>query len=638
MSKPYWPSLSNTNSSETTSTSLKPIRDIASSGNYCFLCQFPPAKFSDANNQKACTDLYGSICTPDNPYLKAAEKQEDQSSETINQNRDKAAQTLGYKNFDDGLKKRLQEAGIKINPNIDPEAWAEARNLLLSPSGSVSDERQQGSQLAEMAGSLFADSTECNPNPPDSPASRARLNRLRQQVRTDYAQKRKTLIQYYKNNIPDFLENELSSRCAMLSMRSATESNKNPEWTKICNDFTRIRREAIMLYRTEGTPGYEEKALAFVTKNFPTTPFYTHLPTDEEATSSGGSLGLETISQELTLTMQCQSYNTAIATSAKKIATNYASDVQRTRTHVESTISSVYSERRKKVADESLNLLRADIQSLVPQLTNDRAKQSKIIEQYNKLELFWLKNPNASAYSRNAQGVDSLSPTAHRGGEPDPSDASSLFSDPSLSFFTHKNAYYNPSSTQGAKSSPEQVNIFPGFLSLLDSNPYAFSGILAHELGHKIGPEISQINAHDMKPEFSELLACYKGRDSIRMQKNQEDEVIADFVSSEVMAHQISKLPKAQQRSAVMAMASTFCDEPHQGIDCKAEHPEGVFRVNGILASNPKIAQVMGCGTSQTNFKQCGIKDLSLSGDSATTPSETPTPRTETTDDAGGAY
>ncbi len=303
---------------------------------------------------------------------------------------------------------------------------------------------------------------------------------------------------------------------------------------------------------------------------------------------------------------------------------------------MESTISTVYSERRKKVADELLRILRADIQSLIPQLTSDRSKQSKIIEEYNKLELFWLKNPNADAYSKNQQGVDSLGSTARRGGGPDPSDTSSLFSDPSMSFFTHKNAYYNPAGSQGAHNSPEQVSVFPGFLSLIDSNPYAFSSILAHELGHKIGPEISQINDHDMKPEFSQLLACYKGRDSIRMQDNQADEVIADFVSSEVMAHQISKLPKAQQRSAVMAMASTFCDGPHQGIDCKEEHPEGIFRVNGIFASNPKIKAAMGCSTSQTNFKQCGIKDLSLSGDSAEISSEAPAPRTQTTDDAGG--
>ncbi len=320
--------LSKTNSPEAITIPIRPTRDIASS-NYCFLCQFPSAKFSNANNQKACTDLYGSICTPDNPYLNASDKQDETSSETIENNRDKAAQELGHKNFDDGLKKRLQEAGIKINPNVDPEAWAAARNLLLSPSGSVSDEMQQRSQLAEMAGGLFADAKECNSDISEARPTTARLNSLRQQVRTDYTQKRRTLIQYYKNNIPDFLENELSNRCTILSMQPTPRVDQNPEWTKVCKDFARIRREAIMLYRTEGTPGYEERAAAFVNTNFPTTPF--HIPTDSEAGGRSNNIPFKIAEQEATLGMQCRSFNESIATSAKKVAANYASEVQRTR-------------------------------------------------------------------------------------------------------------------------------------------------------------------------------------------------------------------------------------------------------------------------------------------------------------------
>lgn len=583
-----------------------PTRSIASSS-YCFLCQFPPLNFSESSSKKACTDLHSAICNPSNPFLNSSEKENDKNQDNMNRIRDKGAQALGYKNFDDGLKQRLKDAGIQINSNMPPEVWEEVKASLMRPSG--------GDNPEHISSLIFPPNSNCEAlnSPPEYGRPRVpiqkQLSDMRRKLASDYKQNRSSMIQYYKNDISGFLEIELSAKCNLLNHDPESfEAAKNKEFIQTCQNFRTIRKEALDLFRIEGTPDYEKRALNFLNKYFPTQPIVMSTP---DATRAGGpteKIYNEMASLHESYNLQCRSTADARFNVTKKIAQDYAREVQTTRTHVETTISTVYSERREKTARESLNLLRADIQSMIPKFTSDRTKQSKIIEEYNKVELFWLKNPTADAYNKNSRGVETLKRARNK--EPNPSETASLFSDPTLSFFNHANAYYTPRSTYGSMNSAEQVNIFPGFLNLIDTNPFAFSSILAHELGHKIGPEISKLNDHDMKPEFSALLACYKDRKSIRLLEHQEDEAIADFVSSEVMAHQVSKLPASQRRAAVMAMASPFCEGQHDGIMCKEDHPEGAFRINGILASNPKIQQAMGCTTSQSNFKQCGLGDL----------------------------
>lgn len=589
------------------SNSSAPTRSIASSS-YCFLCQFPPLNFSESSNKKACTDLHSAICNSSNPFLNSSEKQNDKNQDNMNRIRDKGAQALGYKNFDDGLKQRLKEAGIQINPNMPPEAWEDVKTSLMRPSG--------GDHPENISSLLFSSNPNCEAlnSPPEYGRARVpiqkQLSDMRRKLASDYKQNRNSMIQYYKNDISGFLELELSAKCNLLNHDPESfEASKNRELVQTCKNFQAIRKEALDLYRVEGTPEYEKRALNFLNKYFPTQPIVMSTPDAIRAGVPAEKIYSEMASLHESYNLQCRSTADAQLNVTKKIAQDYAREVQTTRTHVETTISTVYSERREKTARESLNLLRADIQSMIPKFTSDRTKQSKIIEEYNKVELFWLKNPTADAYNKNSRGVETLKRARNK--EPNPSETASLFSDPTLSFFNHANAYYTPRSTYGSMNSAEQVNIFPGFLNLIDTNPFAFSSILAHELGHKIGPEISKLNDHDMKPEFSALLACYKDRKSIRLLEHQEDEAIADFVSSEVMAHQVSKLPASQRRAAVMAMASPFCEGKHDGIMCKEDHPEGAFRINGILASNPKIQQAMGCTTSQSNFKQCGLGDLS---------------------------
>lgn len=579
-------------------------RGIASTSSFCLFCQFPKPNYPNANSNKVCEDLFEASC-----QAKSANSSEDLEREKYEEaleNKEKAAQAMGHKSFDDGLKKQLQEAGVKIKPNLSQDEWEELKHDLLTPGG------LPGTHIHEKA---YEGTFKCAPDRLASGSSNskslgttiknlnAERNRRNQRIRAD-------LVAQYSGNIPGFLENHILPKCEALGHEAFLPEN-NERLYEVCDQFSQIRREAIMLYRQEGTPEYSQNAARFIEK------YYTPQPVAELDMPPAGnrnqtSNAQKFISLNSTMQAECQEHIDVIHQSAKKAAQNYASELNRSRFNVERTIATVYNDRRKRQAQDALNVIRSDVQALVPQLTSDPRKQNRIIDEYNRVDLYWMQPPSADAYTTNAQGKDILRPTTEND---DPRSVPAIFSDPSLSYFSEPNAFYSPQMIVGdEKLHEEHINISPGFLELIEKNPHGFSSVLAHELGHKIGPAISKGNGHDMTAEYKDLLQCYKDRGSIRLQDKQSDEAIADYVSSEIMAYQVSKLPQSERRSAIMSMASVFCDGGHSPIECNGLHPESVLRVNGILGANPNIRKVMGCGPESKNFKTCGLKDVSLLG------------------------
>lgn len=111
-----------------------------------------------------------------------------------------------------------------------------------------------------------------------------------------------------------------------------------------------------------------------------------------------------------------------------------------------------------------------------------------------------------------------------------------IFSDPYLTYFNDSNALYLPIYIWGKAKTDEHIEITPARLLLMDKNPYAVLSSVSHEIGHKIGPELSKLSGYDLTSNFQQLIDCYTTRESINLKHNQRDEAIADYISSEVLA------------------------------------------------------------------------------------------------------
>jgi hypothetical protein len=256
---------------------------------------------------------------------------------------------------------------------------------------------------------------------------------------------------------------------------------------------------------------------------------------------------------------------------------------------------------------------------MVSKFVKDPERRTEIMNGYDSLNLLWMENPPDGAYKKGPRGnlvLDDQKAT--------PSyvrqfsdDLLNVFSDPDMSYFTTMNANYVPVLSMGRYNQKERVAMMPVFIQNMKDNPFVFQSVLAHEAGHKIGPLVSRINGYDLAPEYKDLLVCYKDNKSIKLEENQADETIADYISSEVMARQISKLPKEQKLPAFMSSMEAFCqfDAKMTNMNtamCKEAHPENSLRISGIYGANPNMRKAIGCEGDSPNFKSCGLKDIKL--------------------------
>lgn len=245
----------------------------------------------------------------------------------------------------------------------------------------------------------------------------------------------------------------------------------------------------------------------------------------------------------------------------------------------------------------------------------DPKKKSKIINDYDSLKLAWMEKPPESAYSKKGNVLvldEAKAPPSQA--QMFTIDAFFAFSDASLSFFTTINANYMPQVQLGKIRVAERVNMMPALIRLGEELPYSLLGIIAHEAGHKIGPEVAEINGYDLKGAYADLLACYKDKKSINLRKDQGDEAIADYISSEVLARQISRLPAEKRQDALITAMTDFClfEALDSGINCRGVHPENSLRISGIFGANPNLRKAVGCQGDSPSFKSCGLKNISL--------------------------
>ena len=132
--------------------------------------------------------------------------------------------------------------------------------------------------------------------------------------------------------------------------------------------------------------------------------------------------------------------------------------------------------------------------------------------------------------------------------------------------------------------------------------------VLAHEVGHKIGPEISKANGHDLRKDWASLVDCYKSSDSIRMTDGQEDETIADYISSEVIAKFLNNIEPAKRKDFLSKAIRPYCVFS-SGFDTSISegHPESIYRVEGIFGASKSLRDAIGCTQPNPAYQTCSL-------------------------------
>lgn len=583
----------------------------------CLVCRFPMSQESSkAGETNACEDLFGASCMGADgkpKYSGASKAIPEELSKPIKEARDKAAQAMGFKDFDDAIKAKLKAAGIDLKENPDAEAF----KSLKMEGGVITYGGDNAKKLYESAEQCDKDTKELQAIQYYSLTDVTALNDVVKKYEAFQEKYRTLSVKYYAKDIPNFISNNIGSKCNQLKSTSSSSSYKpedNQEIVRACDNFQKIKRQAIDLYRAEGTADYDKKAEAFVRENILPELKYSYNSSSSSTTTPPEKTEAEKLRDKISGIMNstsynvCSGYTSVVENAGRKVVSDLMGQISKSKTTVDGVIDSFYTADRKKLAMTIYNSARSDIQDLSRGFVKDPKKRGDILDGYDSLKLFWMEKPQDSAYTVKdgikVLDTDKMAMTDMTG---------MIFSDPSLSFFTEVNAFYTPQVSFGKMKMDEQVNMMPAFVYMMDKNPYAFLSVVAHEAGHKIGPMVSKINGYDLSPEYRELIVCYKDNKSIKLEDHQQDETIADYISSEVLARQIQKLPAEKRKQALMSSMEDFCIFDDYGnhqhsVTCKGSHPENSLRVGGVYGANPSIRKIMGCENDSPKFKTCGLK------------------------------
>lgn len=585
----------------------------------CYICNFPISELAKKPGKAdACEDLFGASCL--NPDGSTKNKEQEKirilkNFENIKNARDAAAKAYGYKDARDGLQKKLKSAGLPLKEPVDEAVFT---NLLKEPSAN------SGQDIGRLG---FDDIEQCN----KTAESLSAVNHMAEknvtalkahlkQVQDFYTTHRKQLISSFTQDIPGFFSRELANKCSIFKTNFQYYPKElNPEIAKTCANLTDIKIQASKVYRAEGTADYNRLAQDFVKQHI--MPDLKQAPA--EATGSQAYPPQPTaapvqLSEDTALQNQinaikgypsgkCIALGQNYTEAARKITNDYLDTLAMAKPTVDHLTATVYTSERKKRLETSVKEISSNVQGLVRSLVKDPQKRGKILDQYDRVEFGWIDKLPDSAFEKNKQGIPELKVDSATSFDP----TQSAFSDGSLSFFTNYNAFYNPRTQFGDSVLNERITMMPRFLELFEENPLAVTAVIAHELGHKIAPQMSTVNGHSTKSEFAKLLACYKDNKSIKMEDNQSEETISDYVSSEVLAHQLSKLPKESRKSALVSALEGLCNfagsEDSFHFNCKTSHPFAPLRVSGIYGANPNLRKAVGCEGDSKEYKSCGM-------------------------------
>ncbi|OFZ55079.1 MAG: hypothetical protein A2428_02590 [Bdellovibrionales bacterium RIFOXYC1_FULL_54_43] len=293
-------------------------------------------------------------------------------------------------------------------------------------------------------------------------------------------------------------------------------------------------------------------------------------------------------------------------------------NIAKSKPAIESILAATYGKERKARMDAVYKRVHSGIMSFISnELGNEPGlkgtpKLARMKESMAKLGYSWLEPPAKNLYKKED---DFPLPVLDFEKLPLNEMFLGVFQDPTLSFFKEMNAFYNPAMKQGVLEVEEKVNLLPTLNLLMEKDPYAAMAVLAHEIGHKIGFQVSKMNGYDLTKVYAKLTDCLASQDSINMLNLQADEAISDWIASKVMGRMIMTLPEKERKAAALRVGGFFClaygDNFYKyPVATKYGHPESTLRINGIYGANSDIRKALGCTGEKTKgrFKECYLQ------------------------------
>ena len=581
-----------------------------------------------ADDEKVCEDLFAATCLGadgKNKFTDKIKQMNEKAFKSIQRARDKTAQELGFKNFDEALKQHLKSAGFEIKEPVDAEAWKLLKGEITPNNYNTTN---LDYRLYEPVQSCFSSESAVNNISKDIlKYNEAQLKQIQQQMENYLNTHNAKLINIYANDIPNFVTDSIGQKCLQIKESPLIfVADNNQEVFKACENFEKIRREAAQLYRLEGTSEYKKKASDFIKKNLlpELKPFFkgTSQLSEEDSTDKRELEKIQEKIQSLMVQVRsiCDPYSRLVRRSAQKAAEDFMIEINISKTTVDSLISEYYTEANKAKINQMLESTKSEAQNIVSEFVIESDKRKAIIEEYDSLNHFWLVQPPQNSYKKGMHGnfildEDKAVPELVR---KEMDDTYGIFSDPYLSYFANLNANFIPSLNPGIVKKKLRVSLMPIFLQhLMNENTQATKAILAHEVAHKIGPKMSKLQGHPLDLEYVNLLDCYKNSKSIKLESKQADEAIADYIASEIIARDLAALSPNNRKQALKYAMESYCladaiNLHSHSIFCDGNHPENSLRVSGIFGANPNLRKVIGCDKESSLYQSCGLKDIKL--------------------------
>lgn len=168
------------------------------------------------------------------------------------------------------------------------------------------------------------------------------------------------------------------------------------------------------------------------------------------------------------------------------------------------------------------------------------------------------------------------------------------FADDTLSAFTEINADYAPAMQFGTIKQHSRIEILPSLMTEIESSPEDLRAILAHEVGHMIGPEISAYNGFDLRESYQKLIGCFQKEFNLKL--GQQDEAFADWISAQVNGAILAAIddPVERDRQLNMMMKSYCYFETLRPTPFDDPHPDADLRLDFIFGRDPMIRKAMG--------------------------------------------
>lgn len=618
--------------------------------------------------QSTCDDIFTAACgTHDGAGITSNDRMSEVSkvlAENVKEAKQSLLKSMKLPSFFEGLKKVLAAEGIVVTADVP----IDAQNYLLQAFGEgtkgyvnlqdtvfFKDVQTCQQQSDEFSKSLQEISYSYFSYPRNHALEIEKLDAIQAKViqaenwLNDLSTNRKKSLEDNFHVVLKLATQKCESFKKLPPVQKAEKSNKDLNF--ICSHLSEIRDLAIEKIRNPANDRIKERIIQFATRAvgvIPINPYYfagstaAATPTISDKfdyTQAAASLigpqakaeqkaGTTTaVDRQLTywktraamasaeISKQNPCYELGEATyrtnKIKTITEKYLMSLLTSQVFLEELISKYYSVDIKPKTQKTFDEIKEMVLQQALLLVKDADLKENLRNQFARLEMAWLHKPKASDYVKHSVlGIPVLSEEAQLTLQFTNSMAGAALGDPSLGFFLSVNAFYVPSVHVGRFQRAAMVNMMPFFSYLRDREPLAFLAVLAHEIGHQIGPSLSIINGFSMKPFYQPILQCYAQTDSIHMQDFQSDETISDTIAAEVIAKIIANYPQEKKIRAALSSVSPFCYFEHMrsksgSISLDDPHPISKLRVSGIFGGNSSLRKVLGCSKDAANFRTC---------------------------------